>query len=343
VSEPQATLAARVERYRALVDAELRSAVGSDPAPLYALMRYHLGWAGADGALLPASPGKRLRSTLLLLVAELCGSAAATAAPAAAAVELVHNFSLLHDDVEDESAERRGRATVWALAGTALAINAGDGMHALARPALQRLRAHVPDQRVLEAMAELDRACVRLVEGQHLDLEFERRVAVGREEYLAMAAGKSGALFAAAAAIGAIVAGASDVEAAALRAFGERLGLAFQAIDDVLGIWGDPLVTGKPAGDDLRSRKMTLPVIATLEAGGAAAGAVAAAYAGPPTREGVAALARVIEEAGGRARTEQLARAQLEAGYAALTAAHFDAGSVALLRELAERAVDRSF
>ncbi len=335
----------RSARYRALVDAELRAVVGDDPAALYRLMRYHLGWTDAAGADAAASPGKQLRSTLLLLVAELCGGDATRAAPAAAAIELVHNFSLLHDDIEDESAERRGRPTVWTLAGVPQAINAGDGMHALARLALHRLAAAgIDPARVLDAMRELDEACVRLVEGQHLDLAFERQAHVTRAEYLAMAAGKTAALLAASAAVGAIAGGADGERVRALRAFGQHLGMAFQAIDDVLGIWGDPAVTGKPAGDDLRTRKMTLPVIAALEAGGPAAAALAAAYSRPAApADDIAALARLVEAGGGRAAAGGFAREQLAASLAALERAGFDAAGVALCRELAMRAVERTF
>jgi len=338
-------LAARTERYRALVDAELRAAVGDDPAPLYGLMRYHLGWIDAAGAPAAASPGKQLRSTLLLLVAELCGGEAAAAAPAAAAIELLHNFSLLHDDIEDESAERRGRPTVWTVAGVAQAINAGDGMHVLARAALYRLDASdTPPTRVLEAMRELDRACLRLVEGQHLDLAFERQARVTRAEYLAMAAGKTGALIAASCAIGAILGGAAASRVEALRDFGQHLGMAFQAIDDVLGIWGDPAVTGKPAGDDLRARKMTLPVIAALEAGGPYAAGLAAAYGHPAAAgDDVATLAGLVEAGGGRDAAGAFARESLAASFAALDRAGLDAVGAERCRELAVRLVERTF
>ena len=331
----------RIEAYRPLVVAEMQAAVGDDPAGLFAWMRYHLGWEDREGRPTDGSPGKLLRPAALMMAAEACGQDLAKAAPAAAAAELVHNFSLLHDDIEDESERRRGRPTVWTFAGTAQAINAGDGMYTIARLALHRLLdAGVDERRVLAAMRELDDACLRLLEGQYLDLSFEGRTEVTHEQYLEMIEGKTAALFCASFAIGAHLAGAPGSAVAALREYGRRVGLAFQAVDDLLGIWGDPAVTGKPVGDDLASRKMTYPVIGALATG--AATALEAAYHGPRDEPlDVPALAAAIEAAGGRAATEALAAEQVERALAVLEPLPLGADERVLFEEYAALATAR--
>ena len=308
----------RLAAYQPLIVDEMRAVVGDDPSGLYTWMRYHLGWEDEQGRAVEASPGKLLRPAALLLVAETHGGSLVQAIPAAAAVQLVHDFSLIHDDIEDGSTQRRGRSTLWTFAGAAQAINTGDGLYTLARLSLLRLRERgVEERRVLDAIAELDRACLRLVEGQYRDISFEGRSDVGRDDYLAMIEGKTAALLAAAFALGGLLAGTSEPAVEALREFGLRVGLAFQAIDDVLGIWGDPAITGKPAGDDLISRKMTYPVISALKSG--AAPSLAAAYRQAPGDPlDIAALGKEIEAAGGRAATEQLADQQTAAAAAAL-------------------------
>lgn len=336
-------LAGRAERYRALVRDEMRAVVGASPDGLYAWMRYHLGWEDIEGRTEQASGGKLLRPVAVLLAAEACGTPAEQAAAAAAAVELVHNFSLLHDDVEDRSDFRRGRANLWTFAGVAQAINTGDGMFTLARLATYRLlAAGVPAGRVVVAMRELDEACIRLVEGQYLDISFETRIDVTQDEYWQMAAGKTAAMFAAPFAMGAVIAGAEPRVVEAFRAFGRHIGLAFQAVDDILGIWGDSALTGKPVGDDLLSRKMTFPVIAALDAGGDASMLLRRAY-GQPARPGedVAPLAALVAETGARALTQATAEREKAAALDALHAAGVAADVIALCIEFADAAVVR--
>lgn len=336
-------LAARAERYRVLVRDEMRTVVGGSPDGLHAWMRYHLGWEDIEGRPEQTSGGKLLRPVAVLLAAEACGARAEQAAPAAAAVELVHNFSLLHDDVEDRSDFRRGRANVWTFAGVAQAINTGDGMFTLARLAMYRLLdTGVPAGRAVAAMRELDEACMRLVEGQYLDMSFETRSDVTLDEYWRMAAGKTAAMFAAPFAIGATVAGAEPTVVEAFRAFGRHIGLAFQAVDDILGIWGDSAVTGKPVGDDLLSRKMTCPVIVALDAGGDASAQLRRAYqqSARPGEE-VARLAALVAETGARELTLALARREESAALEALRGAGVEAEAIALCTEFAQAAVAR--
>jgi len=321
-------LEARFVRYRPLVEAELRLAVGQGEGQLLRWLRYHLGWEREDGAVAPGDRGKLLRPCAVLLAAELTGGELEPALPAAAAVELVHAFSLLHDDVEDGSAQRRGRAALWTLAGAPQAINAGDGLFTIARLALYRLdQVGVEPVRALAVMRELDEACLHLVEGQYLDMAFETQAEVTPAQYLAMAGGKTAAMFAASFALGARLGGGSDTAIAAFREFGRHAGLAFQAVDDILGIWGDAAVTGKPVGDDLRTRKRTYPVVAAIAAGGEAGDALAAAYRRPATVDDAAALADLVVAAGGRAATDELAEREVAAGLAALVAAGLGSGA----------------
>lgn len=317
------SLDALMPRYRALIEAELREVVGAHEGVLWSWMRYHLGWEDADGRPTEASSGKLLRAVAVLLATEALGGEPERASPAAAAIELVHNFSLLHDDIEDRSERRRDRPTLWTLIGVPQAINTGDGMHALARLALLRLAGRgFDDATVLAAAFELDRACLRLVEGQQADMAMEGRSEVTREAYLAMIEGKTAAMFATPLALGALLGGGGPADVQALREFGHHTGMAFQAADDLLGIWGDPRLTGKAISDDLRARKMTLPVISAIESGGDEATAFALDYARPPAPgEDYAQLASRLERLGGRAATEAYAAAEEAAAGSALARA----------------------
>lgn len=338
------TLEASAAAYRPLIEAEMRAVVGAGPDRLSGWMRYHLGWEDESGRPIATSGGKLMRAVAVVLACEALGGRVEHALPAAAAVELVHNFSLLHDDVEDRSDRRRGRPTLWALAGTAHAINTGDGMFALARRAMHRLvEVGVPPATAIGAMRELDDACVRLVEGQYLDMDFEERTDVSISEYLEMTAGKTAAMFAAPFAIGAALAGAPPTTVEAFRSFGHHVGLAFQGVDDVLGIWGDPAVTGKPVGDDLRSRKRTYPVLAAIEAGGDEASRLADRYAAPARPgEDLAGLTRLIEALDGRGATERFAEAERAAALEALAPAHLDAPTAATFEAFALAAAART-
>jgi geranylgeranyl diphosphate synthase type I len=253
-------------RYRDRIVQAMRAALDRPGVDHVGLMRYHLGWADAAGKTLPASGGKMLRPALCMLCCEAVGGDSARALPAAAALELVHNFTLIHDDIEDGSARRHGRETLWRVAGIPQAINAGDGMFVLARRTLLGMAdAGVAPDRVLDAARALDDACVLLCEGQYADIGFETREHVSLAEYETMIAGKTAALLGASAAIGAIAGGADDATVAALGECGRLLGFAFQIQDDVLGIWGEEAVTGKPVADDIRSRKKSFPVVYAFE------------------------------------------------------------------------------
>ncbi|GAA2202690.1 family 2 encapsulin nanocompartment cargo protein polyprenyl transferase [Streptomyces bangladeshensis] len=297
--------AAQLERTRALVDPELRAAVESLPASMRRIGLYHFGWQQADGSPAAGNAGKAIRPALVLAAATaLGGPAARTAAVrAAAAVELVHNFTLLHDDVMDRDTTRRHRPTAWTVFGDTDAILAGDALQALAL----RLLAEDPHPASVPAAARLAACVVELCEGQHTDTDLEQRApeAVTLDEVLAMAEAKTGALLGCACALGALYAGAGEEEVAALDGFGRQAGLAFQLIDDVIGIWGDPRHTGKPAGADLAARKKSLPVVAALTSGTPAAVELAQLYGKPYREEAaetgeIARTALAVERAGGR-------------------------------------------
>jgi geranylgeranyl diphosphate synthase type I len=255
-----------LERYRSAVLAELRAAVERYDVNPFTLMRYHFGWEDQRGRPIEARAGKLLRPALLLLCCEAAGGDWSNALPAAAAVELLHNFTLVHDDVEDASTQRHDRDTVWRVWGQAEAINVGDGMFALAHLTLLGLseRGHGAE-RVLAAARLLDEATVRLCEGQHRDLRYEDQRQITRDEYLAMIEGKTAALLAACCDIGALLGGANDDAVRQLYEYGRRLGLAFQIRDDLLGCWGDASETGKSSGDDIRAGKQSYPIVVALE------------------------------------------------------------------------------
>ena len=258
------------DRYRLVIEEELRQVLSiPDPqlGPFYGMMHYHLGWTDESfRATHPQTGGKRLRPVLCLLACQAVGGEPQQALPAAAAVELIHNFSLLHDDIEDNSPTRRHRTTVWKIWGEPQAINAGDGMFALAHLALQRLSEKgLPDDRVLAACWVFDQTCLALCEGQYLDMSFEDRLDVDVDQYLAMIRRKTAALMSCSTWLGALL-GDGDANLATRYArFGENLGMAFQIEDDILGIWGEEKATGKPQASDIRQRKKSLLIIYALQ------------------------------------------------------------------------------
>ncbi len=230
--------------------------------PFKEMLTYHLGWTG-EGAGEEAS-GKRIRPLLLLLTTASCGMDWKKALPAAAAVELVHNFSLVHDDIQDNSPKRRGRPTVWVKWGSPLAINVGDALFVLSTLALTDLGREFPPDRALESVRILQQTCLDLTRGQFLDMSFEDRSDVRVEDYWLMITGKTASLLSASCHIGAILGNTDEMTEEAYRSFGHFLGLAFQVQDDILGIWGDENVTGKSTASDLIERKKSLPVLAGL-------------------------------------------------------------------------------
>nr|WP_219665560.1 family 2 encapsulin nanocompartment cargo protein polyprenyl transferase [Streptomyces bambusae] len=288
--------AALLEQTRETVNPQLRRTLESLPGVLGRVAMYHFGWVNADGTPAAGQAGKAIRPALVLAAARALKGSAQDAVRAAVAVELAHNFTLLHDDVIDEDVRRRGRATAWTVFGTQDAILAGDAVLALA---LQQL-AQDPHPASAAAAARLAACMIELCGGQQADCAFEQRAHVPLDECLAMATAKTGALLGCACALGALYAGAGVDEVEAMDAFGREAGIAFQLIDDLIGIWGDPEHTGKPAGADLLARKKSLPVVAALTSGTEAGAELAALYAGPMTGDDVQRAADAVDRAGGR-------------------------------------------
>jgi geranylgeranyl diphosphate synthase type I len=282
------TVQATLQRYREEIQAALREAVaratastGAEASGLlqdyYGQMRYHLGWVDAQLHPINAQTGKLLRPTLLLLSYEAAGAWGQLpprdeprhylqrALPAAAAIELTHNFTLIHDDIVDEDSERHHRPTVWKLWGVPHAINAGDGMFALSRLALWGvLEVGVDPALAARLAALLDHTCLTIAEGQYLDMLFETRMDVSVEAYIEMIRRKTAALMACAAEMGALL-GTQDAETVErLRHFGEAIGLAFQVRDDVLGVWASLDELGKNPAGDIYRRKKSLPILHAL-------------------------------------------------------------------------------
>ncbi|MFD3760062.1 family 2 encapsulin nanocompartment cargo protein polyprenyl transferase [Streptomyces sp. NPDC058622] len=324
-----------LDRARETVNPELRRTIEGLPGAMRRVAMYHFGWEHADGTPAAGNAGKAIRPALVLASAQALrgpGGPADDALRAAAAVELAHNFTLLHDDVIDKDVRRRGRATAWTVFGTPDAIIAGDAMMALAL----RLLAEDPHPASAAASARLASCVIELCAGQQADCAFEQRPHVSLDECLTMATAKTGALLGCACALGALYAGAGPDEVDAMDAFGREAGLAFQLIDDLIGIWGDPGHTGKPAGADLIARKKSLPVVAALTSGTAAGEELAALYAGPMTGDDVHRAAAAVDRAGGRDWAQAHAADRMGRAVQQLSRAVPDLGAAGGLLALAE-------
>jgi len=294
------------ESIRPALQAELERVVSEayqdSSEELLQMLSYQLGWTG-EGAGEKAA-GKQIRPLLVLLTAEAAGGSWETALPAAAAVELLHNFSLIHDDIEDSSELRRGRPTIWKRWGIAQAINTGDAMYSLANLALTRLEITVSPNAACRAWRLFQLTCLQLTQGQHLDLLFETKPRISLDAYWEMVAGKTAALLAFSMQVGAISAGADRDLERACREFGHSLGLAFQAQDDLLGIWGEREVSGKSSSGDLTAQKKTLPVVYGLNQQGRFA---ARWRAGPIASTDVRQLREMLEAEGAYDYTKNMA------------------------------------
>ena len=254
-----------MQLYAQDLDTTMQQIVGlvpEDIQDLAVMIRYPLGWVDENNRPYSGVTGKRIRPVFLLLCNEAAGGDWHQALYAAAAVEFLHNFSLIHDDIQDNSTIRHNRPTVWKLWGQANAINAGDILFSLSFTALQKLAETGIDPTNLVKIWDIfNRTNLELTRGQHLDMQFENRQHVSVKEYISMISGKSAALLAACAQIGAQIATNDEVVSSRYAEFALNLGIAFQIRDDILGIWGDPDITGKSTATDIASRKKSLPVL----------------------------------------------------------------------------------
>ncbi|MEW6084289.1 MAG: polyprenyl synthetase family protein [Chloroflexota bacterium] len=290
------------------IELELQRQVSRLDAPrtkrFHEMLTYHMGWTGEGAG--PEATGKRIRPILVLLTTASCGKADwKSALPAAAAIELVHNFSLVHDDIQDNSPKRRGRDTAWVKWGAPMAINVGDALFVMSSQAVVDLKKDFPADVVVRTAEILHNTCLDLTRGQYLDMSYEERNDLGVEDYWHMISGKTSALIAACCHIGALLGGADDEKQEIYRSFGHYLGLAFQVQDDILGIWGDEKVTGKSAASDLVEGKNSLPVLAGLGKKGKFAERWAQ---GPIHQEEVAETARLLASEGGLLAAQEAAK-----------------------------------
>jgi geranylgeranyl diphosphate synthase type I len=286
-----------IARARDLVMPALRSAVGClADEHMRRIAAYQLGWVDADGRAVEGGGGKAIRPTLAVLSAEAGGGGAVDGVPAAVAVELVHNFSLLHDDIMDGDLERRHRPTGWVVFGQGQAILGGTAM---LTAAIDTLVADGEAGR--RSLPCLLASTQRLISGQSLDLLMERDPDVTLEDVLRMEAGKTAALLSCSASIGAIAVGAKPDVIDGLAQYGRDIGIAFQLVDDILGVTGDPAVTGKSSSADVRVGKRSAPIVAALRAGTAASRRLAELLRdGPPqTEDDVSLATSLIADAGG--------------------------------------------
>ena len=248
-------------KYRADIGAALREAL-SDDDTAYNLLRYYMGWVDPEGNPALGTEGKYLRPTLCLFSCEALGGRRELAMPAAAALELIHNFSLIHDDIQDGDETRHHRKTLWAIWGIPKALVAGNVLRIVADSTLDELQSRgVPHARVLAVVNQLTQAYLEMIEGQYLDISFEGQSEIGLRQYLDMIARKTGALIRCSFTMGALVGSPDERVAKSFRESGRALGFIFQVRDDILGIWGDEESTGKPVGADIRRKKNSFPTV----------------------------------------------------------------------------------
>jgi geranylgeranyl diphosphate synthase, type I len=288
------------------VELELKHAVqlldSVSTKEFHEMLTFHMGWSGEGAG--PDAQGKRIRPLLLLLTTCACGSDWKPALPAAAAVELIHNFSLVHDDIQDSSDLRRGRPTVWKKWGVPQAINVGDALFITAQLEAMDINQSYSSDISLQACKLINEACLQLSRGQYLDISYEKRANLSLEDYWPMISGKTAALLSTSIQVGALLAGVDDARLEAWRCYGHYLGLAFQIQDDYLGIWGDSALTGKSTVSDLVAGKKSLPVLYGLAKNGKFARRWSTGSVQP---DEVPELTGQLTEAGAQLYTQQIA------------------------------------
>jgi geranylgeranyl diphosphate synthase type I len=328
------------QTYLEAIEAELQQAVERSKefgsSRLHDMLAYHMGWK-ADGDAIVVR-GKRIRPLLVLLVCSAAGGDWSLALPGAAAVELIHNFSLIHDDIEDRSPLRRGRPTVWKKWGIPQAINTGDAMFALAHLEAVHLAQTVNPSIGLQAVEILQSTCLHLTQGQYLDLSYETRPDLTVDDYWLMVEGKTAALIAASSELGALAAQSDKYLSDKYREFGRLLGLAFQVQDDLLGIWGNSSLTGKSSQSDLVTGKITLPIIYGLSRTG---GFAARWKRGPIPPAEVPEVIHLLELEGGKEFTNTESARFFDEAISALEEAHPDGLAGQAIRDLASSLVNR--
>jgi len=316
--------------------------------PFYEMLSYHMGWVGEGAG--PKATGKRIRPLLTLLTTSSCLNGVDLreeslekvnwlhAVCAAASIELIHNFSLVHDDIQDNSDLRRGRKTVWVHWGSPMAINVGDALFVIANQSMLDLVRHYPADIAVRATNILNENCLRLTEGQYLDMSYEERNDLVMNDYWPMVGGKTSSLLSACTQIGAILGYAKEERVEAFRLFGYHLGLAFQVQDDILGIWGNAEVTGKSSASDLVEGKNSLPVLFGLEKNERFAQRW---RQGPITEDEVAFVSALLEEEGGKSYAEALSKLETDKALRYLAQANPQGEAGAIILELTNQLLKR--
>jgi len=331
--------------YRDTVQVELKNVIDSCPSVLCDMLRYHMGWQDEHGHCCDRESGKLVRPTLCLLSCQAVGGDTSKILPAAAAIELIHNFSLIHDDIEDVSDERHHRPTIWKLWGQSQAINAGDAMFTLAYVALLKLKERgISDEKIAGAIRMLSLACLELCDGQYLDIEYENRLDINIEDYLDMAAKKTAALFALSTALGAYLGNADIRLVDFFHMFGKELGIAYQIYDDISGIWGTSEKIGKSVGDILQ-RKKTLPVVYGLQNSEGTERKKLMKFYAQKSSEGkdIREVKEILTQSGARDYAENLAQQCFHKALAHLEATGLDSSRLASLKDTTNFLLKRDF
>ena len=328
-----------LNRVMELVEPELVNSVKKLSDELLPVIEYHFGWKTIKGIEAPEDTGKRLRPSLAVLSAEAVGRDMKVAIPGAVAVELIHNFSLIHDDIIDGDKERRHRPSAWTAFSIEDALIAGDALHTLAFQVL--LEENTPER--VQAARRLVDATTTMISGQAADMTFDDLPTIRFEECLKMEPAKTGALLGYSSSVGAILSGADENTCNALEVFGYELGLAYQAVDDVLGIWGDPKITGKPAGNDLREKKKSMPVSIVLSANNSDSEKLLEIFSTKDDldEEEIVRASALIENAGGREATLEEADEHLKRAIEFLNNADIRKETFCELEEIAHFVVNR--
>ena len=330
------------------IETELQRFVGRLDEPrtrlFHEILTYHMGWSGEGSG--PEATGKRIRPLLVLLTYAAANmqngqgdsQSWERALPVAACIELIHNFSLVHDDIQDGSDLRRGRLTAWKKWGMPQAINAGDALFILAHIALLETKDSFPLETALQAGSIINTACLALCSGQFMDISYEKRNDLVAEDYWPMIGGKTAALLSACTQVGAVLGNADESVQENYRYFGHYLGMAFQVQDDYLGIWGDSALTGKSTESDLATGKKSLPVLYGLTKNGVFARRWAE---GPIRSDEVGSLSDQLAAEGAKLYTQEAADQMTDLALQSLRAAEPQGQAGEALFELAQTLLSR--
>ena len=330
----------RYPQYQQSVAKELQAVFDGRQGFLYDILRYHLGWVDQEGQPQPGGPVLHFQGAVALAACQALAGDFGPSLPAAAGVELVHNFTLIHGEVQAGRAAATDRPSIWWVWGPSQAINAGDGLHALGRTTIMRLAQRgVPPDRVLRAVESLDRACLTLCEGQYMDLEFQDQVMVTSASYLDMIARKAGALTGCAAESGALAANANDAVCAAFRDAGIALGCGWQIARDIDDLWGDRGDGITPS--NILNKKKSLPLIHALESGsvGVKRELTAIYMKRVLEPEDTGRLVEILDETGSRSVSEGKAKELVEQALDITQSCGVSPEEQAQLRELGEWAL----